>query len=95
MIQSHTVAALGGGERSSYYFSLGYFNQEGTLIGTYLKRYSARINTSFNIKDHIRIGENAYVFNKENPSFTNQNEGNAISYSYRESPIIPVFDIIR
>jgi TonB-dependent starch-binding outer membrane protein SusC len=94
MIQSHTVSASGGSDKSSYYFSLGYFNQDGTLIGTYLKRYSARINTVFNIKDNIRIGENVYLFNKENPGFTNQNEGNAISYSYRESPIIPVYDIM-
>jgi len=94
MIQSHTVSASGGGDKSTYYFSLGYFNQQGTLIGTYLKRYSARINTLFNVKDNIRIGENAYIFNKENPGFTNQNEGNAISYSYRENPIIPVYDIM-
>lgn len=94
MIQSHTVSASGGGEKSTYYFSLGYFNQQGTLIGTYLKRYSARINTLFNVKDNIRIGENAYIFNKANPGFTNQNEGNAISYSYRESPVIPVYDIM-
>jgi TonB-linked SusC/RagA family outer membrane protein len=94
MIQSHTVSASGGGDKSNYYFSLGYFNQQGTLIGTYLKRYSARINTLFNVKNNIRIGENAYIFNKQQPGFTNQNEGNAISYSYRENPIIPVYDIM-
>jgi TonB-linked SusC/RagA family outer membrane protein len=94
IIQSHTVSAAGGGDKSHYYFSLGYFDQQGTLIGTYLKRYSARINTLFNVKNNIRVGENLYVFNKQNPSFTNQNEGNAISYSYRESPIIPIYDIM-
>lgn len=94
LIQSHTVSASGGGDRSSYYFSLGYFDQQGTLLSTYLKRYSARINTLFNVKNNIRIGENAYIVNKENPGFTNQNEGNAISYSYRENPIIPIYDIM-
>ncbi|MEO7120194.1 MAG: TonB-dependent receptor [Ginsengibacter sp.] len=93
IMQSHTISASGGNDKSSYYFSAGYFDQQGTLIGTYLKRYSARINTVFNVKDHIRIGENAFVVNKQNPGFTNQNEGNAISYSYRESPIIPIYDI--
>ena len=93
IIQSHTVSASGGGDKSSYYFSVGYFDQQGTLIGTYLKRYSARINTLFNVKNNIRIGENAYILYKEQPGYTNQNEGNTISYSYRESPIIPVYDI--
>ncbi len=92
-IQSHSISVSQATDKSSFYFSLGYFNQTGTLIETYLKRYSARINTSFNINNHIRIGENAYVFYKQNPGFTNQNEGNVISMSYRESPLIPVYDI--
>lgn len=97
MIQSHTIAASGGSDKSSYYFSLGYLNQEGTLIQTYLKRYTARINTTFNIKDHIRVGENATFIYRRTPGFpgsSNQNEGNAISYTYRESPLIPVHDVM-
>ena len=94
MIHSHNVSASAANNRSSFYFSLGYFDQEGTLIETYLKRYSARINTQFNLLDKLRIGENAYVFYRQNPGFTNQNEGNAISMSYRQNPIIPVYDIM-
>lgn len=93
-IQSHSISASGGSDKSSYLFSVGYLNQQGTLIETYLKRYSARINTIFNIKDNIRVGENAYAFYKQNPGFGNQNEGNAISYTYRESPLIPIYDIM-
>ncbi|MBY0481828.1 MAG: TonB-dependent receptor [Chitinophagaceae bacterium] len=92
-IQSHTITASGGNEKSTYLFSLNYFNQEGTLIGTYLKRYSARVNTTFNIKNNIRVGENLYIYNVNNPKITNQSEGNAISMSYREQPIIPVYDV--
>lgn len=93
MIQSHTVTASGGNEKNTYLFSLNYFNQQGTLMGTYLKRYSARVNTTFNITKNIRLGENLYVFNRDNPQVTNQSEGNAISMAYREQPIIPVYDI--
>lgn len=92
-IQSHTVTASGGSDKSTYLFSLGYFNQQGTLIETYLKRYSVRMNTQFNIKDHIRIGENAYVFYRDNPQIGNQGEGNEISQVYRTQPIVPVYDI--
>jgi TonB-linked SusC/RagA family outer membrane protein len=94
IFQSHTLTASGGNDKSTYLFSLGYLNQQGTLINTYLKRYSVRMNTSFNVNNHIRVGENAYVFYKLSPGFTNQNEGNAISMSYREAPIIPVYDIV-
>lgn len=93
-IQSHSISVSGGSDRSTYYFSLGYFNQQGTLLETYLKRYSARINTVFNVFDKVRIGENAYIFNTDNPRISNQGEGNAIAMSYRENVIIPVYDIM-
>ncbi len=92
-IQSHNLTMSGGFNKSSYLFSLGYLNQEGILLNTGLKRYSIRLNTQTNIKDHIRVGENAYVFYKTNPTVGNQNEGNPISFTYRESAIIPVYDI--
>ena len=92
--QSHTISVASGSDRSSYYFSLNYLNDEGTLVDTYLKRYAVRANTVFNVKNHIRIGENAYIFYKRNPTILNQNEGNAISYSYRIPPLVPVYDIM-
>jgi len=92
----HTISASAGGEKSSYYVSFSYLDQQGTLINTYNKRYSARVNTTFNVKDHVRVGENLWVFWKQNPILGagNQNEGNAISLSYRIPPIIPVYDIM-
>ena len=92
-IQSQTLTASGGSDRSSYLFSLGYFNQQGTLLNTYLKRYSVRMNTVYNVKKHIRLGENAYIFYRDNPQIGNQGEGNEISQSYRTQPIVPVYDI--
>ena len=93
-IQSHNISASSGTDKSTFFFSVNYFSQEGTLVSTYLKRASTRINTSFNVGDHFKVGENAYIYYRQSPGFTNQNEGNAISMSYRQSPIIPVRDIM-
>jgi len=93
LIQSHTGTLSGGSGKSTYLFSLGYFDQQGTLIATYLKRYSVRVNTSFNVTDHIRAGENAYMFYKSNPQISYNSE-NVINMIYREQPIIPVHDIM-
>lgn len=96
-IQSHTVTASGGNDKNQYLFSLGYLDQQGTLIYTYLKRYQARVNTVFNINDHFRVGENVTLYYRQTPynggSFGNQAENNAISMSYRIMPQIPVYDI--
>ena len=94
LIQNHSISASAATDKSSYYFSFNYFDQQGTLIETYLKRYSVRANTIFNIANHIRVGENAYLFYKSQPPVTNQNEGANISYAYREQPIIPIHDIM-
>jgi TonB-dependent starch-binding outer membrane protein SusC len=93
--QSHTVSASGGSDKNIYFFSLNYLDQQGTMRDVFQKRYAARMNTEFSVKNNIRVGENAYVFYKQNPGQPggNQNEGNQISYSYREQPIIPVRDI--
>ena len=94
-IVQQTITASGGADRSNYLFSLGHFDQQGTLDNTYLKRYSVRANTTFNVKNNIRIGENAYVFYRDARGTPggNQGEGNPISLTYRQQPIIPVRDI--
>jgi TonB-linked SusC/RagA family outer membrane protein len=92
-IQSHTVTASGGSEKSAYLFSFNYFNQQGTLLNTYLKRYATRINTVFNVKNNIRVGENVYMYYKDNPRIGNNQESNAVSLSAQLQPIIPKYDI--
>ncbi len=94
--QMQTLTASGGGDKSSYLFSVNYLDQKGTLLNNYEKRYQVRMNTLFNVKDHIRVGENAYVTYRQNNggyNGTQQQEGGGISYTYRELPLIPIYDI--
>ncbi|MBC7826194.1 MAG: TonB-dependent receptor [Chitinophagaceae bacterium] len=96
LLQSHNVSVSGGNDKSAYLFSLNYLNQDGTLIHNYLRRYSARINTLFNVGKNIRIGENAYVAYKKNPGYLGLpgvNNANSINAAYRMPAIVPVYDI--
>ncbi|WP_143306301.1 SusC/RagA family TonB-linked outer membrane protein [Chitinophaga vietnamensis] len=92
-ITSHNVAVSGGGEKGNYLFSLSYFNQQGTLMNTYLKRYTVRSNTQYNIRDNIRVGENLAFSMTENPSVTELSSDAVIGHAMREQTIIPVYDI--
>jgi len=87
------MTVSGGGNLGNYLFSLNYMNRQGTLIYTYLKRYAIRANTNFNVSDNIRIGENLEYSTTNNPQSSVLNEGSAIGFSYREQPIVPVYDI--
>lgn len=92
-IQSHNLSVSGGNDKGQYFFSLNYFNQQGTVIYTHLKRYSVRSNTQFNITDNIRIGENLEYSVTDNPTIT-VGEGSTLGYAWREQPIIPIHDIM-
>ncbi|MEJ7766940.1 MAG: TonB-dependent receptor [Chitinophagaceae bacterium] len=90
---NHNITASGGTDRSNYLFSLGYLDQQGSVLESSLKRYSARINTSYKLGKNIRVGENAYFFYKQNPGFSNQGEFSPMANLYKMMPIVPVYDI--
>ena len=59
-IQNHELSISGGNDKSTYYTSFGYFNQEGivaTDISQY-KRINIRFNSAHKIKDWLRFGNN-------------------------------------
>lgn len=95
--QSHTITASGGNDKNLYLYSLQYFNQQGTLLNTYEKRYQARVNNTYSLLNNkLRFGESGYVFYRANNggySGNQQQEGGSISETYREMPIIPVYDV--
>ncbi len=65
--QSHTLTFSGSSEKNKYLLSLGYLDQQGTAISTFLKRYTLRINTEFSPRQNIRVGENLQWAGRENP----------------------------
>lgn len=92
-IQSHNLSVSGGGTGGSYMFSFNHFNQQGNLMNTYLKRYTVRANSQYNVSKHIRVGENIALALVNNPRSTILEEGGAIGMAYRMQPIIPVYDV--
>ena len=92
-ITEHNLTISGGTDKASYLVSLGYLNQQGTLIETYLKRYSARINTEFELGENVRIGQNLNVYYKDNPGFSIHRQFGGIAELYKMMPIVPTRDI--
>jgi TonB-linked SusC/RagA family outer membrane protein len=88
------LSISGGGEMGNYLLSLGYLNQQGTLMRTNLERYTIRANTQFNITDNVRIGENISYTLSDNQQSGTLVEGSAIGMAFRQQPIIPVRDIM-
>ena len=90
----HNLSLSGGTDKSKYLFSLGYLHQEGTLIETYLKRYSARVNTEFTLGNNIRVGENLNILYRQNPGFGENSDFGGIVETIKMQPIVPLKDIM-
>lgn len=45
IIEDYGLTLSGGGEKSSYFSSINYFNQDGILVGSGFKRLNARFNS--------------------------------------------------
>lgn len=90
-IQNHDLSLSGGNQNAKFYGGLNYFDQNGIVNTTFSKRFAARLNSEFNIKDRVRIGENLTATHRSGLSVGNLNEGSPISMAvYRAQPIIPV-----
>jgi TonB-linked SusC/RagA family outer membrane protein len=56
LISNHQVSVSGGGEKSTYNFSLGYLDQEGTVEKNEFQRYTARLQNDFQAFDFLKVG---------------------------------------
>jgi TonB-dependent starch-binding outer membrane protein SusC len=57
-VQSHNLSMSGGNDASKYYLALNYFDQDGVLIGSGIKRYDVRVNYDNKIGDKFHTGMN-------------------------------------
>lgn len=94
LMTNHNLTTTGGTDRLNYMFSVGYMDQQGVLMNTYMKRYSARVNTEYKLRKNIRIGENLYVFYRDNPQENPNHPYYSINSARGNFPFIPVYDIM-
>ena len=55
-IQNYNISISGGGEKSRTLFSVGYFEQGGIIVSSNYKRYTARLNTDYDITNNLKVG---------------------------------------
>jgi TonB-linked SusC/RagA family outer membrane protein len=62
-VQSYNISFTGGDDKKQYALSIGYFDQEGTVIGSYYKRLTLRANTDYQVRKWLKIGETMSFMN--------------------------------
>jgi len=72
-IQNYELSASGGNEKTKFYFSGGYLNQQGTLIGSGYERYNLRMNLENKISNNFTIGGVIALSRSQNNRLVNDN----------------------
>jgi TonB-linked SusC/RagA family outer membrane protein len=100
-LNDHNLSLVGGGEKASYYTSIGYFNQKGTTIGTDLTRLNARVNLDFKVSDRIKFRTDiayTYVDNDRSYNVSGRTDDplnpRAIAYAKMPNMSIYEYDIL-
>jgi len=93
-IQNHELSISGGNEKSTYYSSFGYYDQDGivaTAISNY-KRFNVRFNSAHKIRKWLSVGNNiGYAHIKSQGIGNTNNEfGGPLSSAINLDPITPV-----
>ena len=89
----HQISAQGGTDAVKYYVSGGFMNQQGTIIGSNFKRFSARTNLDAQLKKWLKLGLNvAFTTTDEDLKLADSDEG-IINYSLTTPPDIQIYDI--
>lgn len=93
-VQSHELSISGGNDRSTYYTSFGYYDQEG-IVATDISHYNRlnlRLNSTHKINDWLRVGNNfGYSHIKsQGPMNSNSEFGGPLASAINLDPITPV-----
>lgn len=90
----HGLSLSGGGEKSDYYFSLGYFDEKGTTIGTGFKRYNLTLKNNFEITDKFKVGVGIFGSESKTTSYLTDTDAytNPSNYSRNVNPYLTPYN---
>lgn len=65
---THNLSAsvMNSSKKGSVMFSANYINQNGLIDYTFYRRYSARLNSTYNISQYLKVGENLMLSKFQN-----------------------------
>ncbi|MDZ7682759.1 MAG: SusC/RagA family TonB-linked outer membrane protein [Fodinibius sp.] len=93
-VLNQNLSFSGGNENSSYFASVGYYDQEGIVATpiSHNRKYSFRINSTVDVTDWLTFSENfSYTYERNRGSLaTNSEFGGPLSSAINLDPITPV-----
>ncbi len=90
-ISSYNLSVAGGQDKIKSFFSLGIFNQDGTVLGQNYGRINGRINLDYQAAERLKLTTSITFSNSNNRRVTNDFSGaSAIGNALLRNPNLPV-----
>lgn len=88
------LSLSGGSDNSDYYFSLGYYNEEGTTFGTGFNRFNITLKNNYYLSDKVKVGAAIFAAQTKNESFVTDVDAsiNPSNYSRNVNPYLNPFN---
>jgi TonB-dependent starch-binding outer membrane protein SusC len=91
--QNLDVSLKGGNEKTSFYVSGNYFNQDGIQIGQGFKRLSGRLNLDHTLNDKFKVGSTVFVTRSNHQRTIGENDEYGVVINAQGwDPTAPVYD---
>ncbi|MDP4265377.1 MAG: TonB-dependent receptor [Bacteroidota bacterium] len=88
LLQKHGISLSGGTDKSHFYLSGEYFNQEGIAPGSGFTRYSTRLNLDNQARNWLKIGINMSA--SQTQEKVNTTNAGIIQLALQQNPGVPV-----
>jgi len=93
--QEYNFSASGSTEKSSFYASLGYLNEQGITKASDLERFTGRLRADYQVKDWAKIGANVtytrFNLNALANNGSSTSTGNIWAFTSQMAPIYPFY----
>ena len=78
--------------KGSYMLSANYVTQNGLMDNTFYRRYTARVNTNYNISKYVSVGENLMIAKWDDRGYGTGSDRGIPYTAMRQHPALPVKD---
>ena len=94
LTQEYNVSISGGSDKSDYYSSVGYSDEQGTVKGVGNTRYNITLKTNYQVNKMLKVGASVYANERKQNTYLTDSNGftNPVYYSRLANPYFTPFD---
>jgi TonB-linked SusC/RagA family outer membrane protein len=91
VIQKYSVSYSGGSEKGNHFISLGYFSQDGIMIGTAYEKYHIRVNNDTKL-GKLKFGESVDISFSQKDNESSAGGRSQIEQILKMTPTVAIYD---